>query len=307
MAARARRQRRSASGARSTRSRRPRCSPASTTAARRSCQVTSGAGGTDAQDWAEMLLRMYLRWAEHRGYKAELLEATPGEEAGIKSATFTLEGDNAYGVIQAEKGVHRLVRLSPFDKRPPPPHRVREPHHGALARRRRRRRHRREGPAHRHLPRAGRRRPARQQDRFRRPHHAPADRHRRPVPERALAAAEPPGRDARAEEPAARARDQAARGRAGQGARRGAGQLVRKSNPFVCPAPVHDGQRSPHGPQGRQHQRRPRGRPRPVHPLVPAHPGDRTPTPTHSAVCRMFPRHCYDAGGSWATLVRSGC
>jgi peptide chain release factor 2 len=63
-----------------------------------------------------MLLRMYLRWAEHRGYKAGLIEATPGEEAGIKSATFTLEGDNAYGVIQAEKGVHRLVRLSPYDK-----------------------------------------------------------------------------------------------------------------------------------------------------------------------------------------------
>ena len=79
-------------------------------------QVNAGAGGTDAQDWAEMLLRMYLRWAEHRGYKAGLIEATPGEEAGIKSATFTLEGDNAYGVIQAEKGVHRLVRLSPFDK-----------------------------------------------------------------------------------------------------------------------------------------------------------------------------------------------
>jgi peptide chain release factor 2 len=79
-------------------------------------QVNAGAGGTDAQDWAEMLLRMYLRWAEHRGYKAGLTEATPGEEAGIKSATFTLEGDNAYGVIQAEKGVHRLVRLSPYDK-----------------------------------------------------------------------------------------------------------------------------------------------------------------------------------------------
>ena len=78
--------------------------------------IHAGEGGTDAQDWAEMLLRMYLRWAEHRGYKAGLIEATPGEEAGIKSATFTLEGDNAYGVIQAEKGVHRLVRLSPYDK-----------------------------------------------------------------------------------------------------------------------------------------------------------------------------------------------
>ena len=77
--------------------------------------VHAGAGGTDSQDWAEMLLRMYLRWAERRGFKTELLEATPGEEAGLKSATFTLTGDNAYGIMQAEKGVHRLVRLSPFD------------------------------------------------------------------------------------------------------------------------------------------------------------------------------------------------
>jgi peptide chain release factor 2 len=77
--------------------------------------VHAGAGGTDSQDWAEMLLRMYLRWAERRGFKTELVEATPGEEAGLKSATFTLVGDNAYGIMQAEKGVHRLVRLSPFD------------------------------------------------------------------------------------------------------------------------------------------------------------------------------------------------
>ena len=77
--------------------------------------VHAGAGGTDSQDWAEMLLRMYLRWAEARGLKAQLLEATPGEEAGLKSATFTLSGENAYGIMQAEKGVHRLVRLSPFD------------------------------------------------------------------------------------------------------------------------------------------------------------------------------------------------
>jgi peptide chain release factor 2 len=77
--------------------------------------VHAGAGGTDSQDWAEILLRMYLRWAEARGLKAQLLEATPGEEAGLKSATFTLTGDNSYGIMQAEKGVHRLVRLSPFD------------------------------------------------------------------------------------------------------------------------------------------------------------------------------------------------
>ncbi len=78
--------------------------------------VHAGAGGTDSQDWAEMLLRMYLRWAEERGFKTELLEATPGEEAGLKSATFTVTGENAYGTMQAEKGVHRLVRLSPFDQ-----------------------------------------------------------------------------------------------------------------------------------------------------------------------------------------------
>jgi peptide chain release factor 2 len=77
--------------------------------------VNAGAGGTDAQDWAEMVLRMLMRWAERRGFKVELLEASPGEEAGIKSATFRADGENAYGLYSAEKGVHRLVRLSPFD------------------------------------------------------------------------------------------------------------------------------------------------------------------------------------------------
>jgi len=78
--------------------------------------VHAGTGGTDAQDWAEMLLRMYLRWAEGRGFRAELIEASPGEEAGLKSATITLKGENAYGIARAERGVHRLVRLSPFDQ-----------------------------------------------------------------------------------------------------------------------------------------------------------------------------------------------
>jgi peptide chain release factor 2 len=77
--------------------------------------VNAGAGGTDAQDWAEMVLRMEMRWAEKRGFDVALLEASPGEEAGIKSATFRVSGDNAYGLYSAEKGVHRLVRLSPFD------------------------------------------------------------------------------------------------------------------------------------------------------------------------------------------------
>ncbi len=77
--------------------------------------VNAGAGGTDAQDWAEMVLRMEMRWAESRGFQVELLEASAGEEAGIKSATFRVSGENAYGLFGAERGVHRLVRLSPFD------------------------------------------------------------------------------------------------------------------------------------------------------------------------------------------------
>ncbi len=77
--------------------------------------IHSGAGGTEAQDWAEMLLRMYLRWAERHGYEVDMVDYQPGEEAGIKSATFTLSGNYAYGYLRAEAGVHRLVRISPFD------------------------------------------------------------------------------------------------------------------------------------------------------------------------------------------------
>jgi peptide chain release factor 2 len=84
---------------------------------RRNAIVTlhPGAGGTEAQDWAEILLRMYLRWADRRGYRKEILEYQPGEEAGVKSVTFTVEGDYAYGYLKAEAGIHRLVRISPFD------------------------------------------------------------------------------------------------------------------------------------------------------------------------------------------------
>ena len=77
--------------------------------------IQSDAGGTDAQDWAEILLRMYERWAANRGFQTEMLETSPGEEYGIKSATFTVKGDNAYGILKAERGKHRLVRQSPFD------------------------------------------------------------------------------------------------------------------------------------------------------------------------------------------------
>ena len=77
--------------------------------------VHAGAGGTESQDWSEMLLRMYLRWAEAHGYRAELVDVSPGEEAGVKSATVILYGPNAYGYLRGERGVHRLVRISPFD------------------------------------------------------------------------------------------------------------------------------------------------------------------------------------------------
>jgi peptide chain release factor 2 len=77
--------------------------------------ISAGVGGTDAADWAQMLVRMYLRWAERHGFKAEIVESTPGDEAGIRSATITVEGPYAYGYLKTERGTHRLVRISPFD------------------------------------------------------------------------------------------------------------------------------------------------------------------------------------------------
>ena len=80
------------------------------------CTIHPGAGGTESQDWAEMLLRMYVKWAEKRGFKTDIIDYQPGEEAGIKSVTFKVEGEYAYGLLAAEAGVHRLVRISPFDQ-----------------------------------------------------------------------------------------------------------------------------------------------------------------------------------------------
>ncbi len=159
----------------------------------------AGLDGDDAADVRALGRRPRLQ-------DLELLEASPGEEAGLKSATFTVGGENAYGILKAERGKHRLVRQSPFDQA----HR----RHTAFATvivapllpRRRRRRDRRGRPEDRHVSRAGRRRPAREQDRQRRPDHAPPDRDRRPVPERAFAVGEQADRDARPEGAARRAR-----------------------------------------------------------------------------------------------------
>ncbi len=175
-------------------------------------EINAGAGGTESQDWAEMLQRMYTRWAERHGMKVELIDYHAGEQAGIKSATLLIKGENAYGNLKIESGVHRLVRISPYDANA--------------------RRHtsfssvwvypevdedidievEREGPAHRHLPRVGRRRAARQHDRQRSSDHPPSDRHRRRLPERALAAQESRLGDEAVEGPAVRSRAAEARG-----------------------------------------------------------------------------------------------
>ena len=154
-------------------------------------EIQAGSGGTEAQDWAEMLLRMYLKWAEQRGFTAEIIELSPGEVAGIKGATVAVAGEYAYGWLRTETGVHRLVRKSPFDSG--------------------NRRHTSfasvfvsaeideeieieinpVGRAHRHVSGERRRRPAREQDRLGDSYDAPADEHRRAMSERAVAASEP--------------------------------------------------------------------------------------------------------------------
>ena len=140
---------------RSTRKCRParsrRCSAASTIARTRSSPSIPGAGGTESQDWAEMLLRMYLRWTERRGFKREVIDYQPGDEAGLKSATFTVTGEYAYGLLSAEAGVHRLVRISPFDQAARRHTSFASRLRLAGAARGRRHRDRRQGPPHRHV------------------------------------------------------------------------------------------------------------------------------------------------------------
>ena len=155
------------------------------------CTIQAGEGGADAQDWAEMLYRMYVRWAERRGFEVEEEGSTPGSEAGLSSVEFLVKGRYAYGYLQAERGVHRLVRMSPFNaqgKRQTafaaldvvPVLHEDEVHD----------RDRRDRPQDGRLPVVGRRRPARQHDVVGGAPHPPAHRHRRVVPDRALPAPE---------------------------------------------------------------------------------------------------------------------
>ena len=164
-----------------------------------------------------MMLRMYERWAAERGFKVELLEASPGEEAGLKSAT--LHDRRRERLRHPQGRARQAPARAPVAvrQRAPPPHRVRDRDRRAAAARRHRRRDRRGRPQDRHLPRAGRRRPAREQDRQRRPDHAPADRDRRAVPERAFAVGEQADRDARPQGAARRAGRGGARGDDGEG------------------------------------------------------------------------------------------
>ena len=236
--------------------------------------ITAGAGGTDAQDWAEMLLRMYLRWTAARGFQTEVIEASPGEEAGLKSATVTVRGENAYGLFKAERGVRRLVRLSPFDSAHRRP--LRSPRSWSRrCFRQCRGRDRRERPADRHVPRQRRRRPARQQDRFGRPDHPPAHGDRRAVPERAIADVQQADGDADPALASRRARGRSAKPslRGSEAERSTSGSAARSA--IASCAPVPAGQGSPHEPRGWKRAGRPRRRSRRLRAGLPARAGGR--------------------------------
>ena len=179
----------SSSGSRSpsSPSRSARCSPASTTSARRSSAIRSGAGGVDAADFAEMLMRMYTRWAEQHKYAVEVYETSYAEEAGLKSATFAIHAPYAYGTLSVEAGTHRLVRISPFDNQGRRQTSLRRRRGGAGARADRRDRDPRRGHPRRRLPLRRPRRSVGQHHRLRGPADAHPDRHRRLLPEREVA------------------------------------------------------------------------------------------------------------------------
>ncbi len=219
-------------------------------------EISAGAGGTEAQDWAAMLLRMYTRWAERRGFAVEVLDVSEGEEAGIKGAMVEIRGQYAYGFLRSEAGVHRLVRISPFDSQS--------------------RRHtsfasvfvypdvdeeinievRDEDIQHGCVPRIGRGRPARQQDQLRGAAHAHSVGHRHELPAATLAAQEQGDGDQDAQERALSARGGGARAQEGRDRFGEDGRLVRQSDSELRVPALHDGQRSSHGAQDHRCRRR---------------------------------------------------
>ena len=186
--------------------------------------IHPGAGGTESQDWAEMLMRMYVRWAERHGFEVGVLDLLPGEEAGIKSVSIQIKGEYAYGYLKAEKGVHRLVRISPLRLSGAPPHVVRVGVRVSRHRRHHRDRHPRGGHQDGRVPGVRRGRAAREQDLLRGAPHARSDGRRRLLPAGAEPDQEPGDRD---EDVAGRAVP-AKVGGAGGGARRRRGDQDRQ-------------------------------------------------------------------------------
>ena len=237
--------------------------------------VNAGAGGTDAQDWAEMVLRMLMRWAERRGFKVELLEASPGEEAGIKSATFRGQRRERLRPVRRREGRAPARAPVALRRRPPAPDVVRRRRGLAGGRGRRRSRDRRRRPPGRHLPRLGRRRPARQQDRLGGADHPPPQRassssartsaRSRPTRPRRMAMLR-----SRLLELEERKRARGDRPRA----RRGPGRQLRLADPLLRPAPLHAWSRTSHRRRGGRRQARARRRPRRLRARLPA-PGGR--------------------------------
>ena len=227
--------------------------------------ISAGAGGTEATDWAEMLLRMYLRWAERHRFRTEILDRQEGEQAGLKSVIVTVDGRRAYGWLRAERGVHRLVRISPYDaqKRRQTTFALVEVLPGGRGRRRDRAGLGRDPGGH--LPVPGRRGPARQQDRFGGPPDAPPDGDRGPEPERAEPDPEQGDGDQgpHGAPPGARAGGEG--GRAPEAPRRARRGRLGQPDPELRPPPVPDGQGPPDRVRDVQHRRGPGRRPRRLH------------------------------------------
>ena len=217
-----------------------------------------------------MVLRMEMRWAERRGFERRAARGQPGGGGRHQVRHLPRQGRERLRPVRGREGRAPARAPVAVRLRPPPPDVVRRRRGRAGGRGRRRGRDRRRRPADRHLPRVGRRRPARQQDRLGGAHHPPADRHRRPVPERALAVVQQGDRDGDAALQARRARGAQAPEEIAQGARRGAGRQLRLADPLLRPAPVHDGQGPPHGRRDGRRQPRARRRPRRLRARLPA-------------------------------------